>query len=120
MLKDKQNIGKFDCQVTLLKPVFGPTTSKGQNITGYEEFDSDSMPYVRWVNKLGNNTIEADQILHVQQAIVSMRYREDIKLNCKIVKDSKMYAIHSFAESGETRKRFLDLTVEYEKEYVIT
>lgn len=120
MLKDKQNIGRFDSQVTLLKPVYGASTSKSPKITGYEEVDSDAMPYVRWQNKLGNNTIEADQVLHVQQAIVTMRYRDDIELTTKIVKDSKMYAIHSFAESGETRKRFLDLTVEYEREYVIT
>lgn len=120
MLRSKEKIGRFDSKVYLLKPVFGPTTSKGQNITGYTEVDDDPEPYARWRNKLGNNTIEADQILHVQQAIVTLRYRSDLTLQNKVVKDNRMYGIHSFAESGETRKRFLDLTVEFEKEYVIT
>lgn len=117
MLKSKEKIGRFDCQVIILKPVFGSSTSKGQNITGYEEVDDDPNPYARWENKLGNNTIEADQLLHVQQAIVTLRYRDDLSLANRIVKNEKMYAIHSFSEAGETRQRFLKLTVEYVQDY---
>lgn len=119
MLSKKKKSGRI-VQVTLLKPVYGASTSKGPNITGYEEFDNDSTPYVRWMDKLGNNTIEADQLLHVQQAIVTMHYREDLRMSSRIVKDSKMYAIHSFSETGESMRRDLVATVEYVMDYVIT
>jgi SPP1 family predicted phage head-tail adaptor len=118
MLKAK--VPRLDRKITLMQPVEVASTSGGPKYSGYENLDNDPEPYARIWNKLGNEVIQNDQITHVQQTIFTVRYREDINLNVKIVYNSKMYAILSFTESGETRRRFLDITAEYLKEYVIT
>jgi SPP1 family predicted phage head-tail adaptor len=117
MLKSKEKIGRFDRRIFFLNPVEVSSTSGGPKYNGYEELDSDSNPYARWQNKTGTEVVEGDQITHIQQAKVTVRYRTDLTLKTKIVSNGKMYAILSFAESGETRQRFLDITAEYEKEF---
>ena len=120
MLDSKHRIGKFDRRVYLMQKVSVASTSGGPKYSGYEFINKDYHPYVRWVNKMGSEVVQNDQITHIQQATVSMRYREDIDTTNVIVKDNKMYSILSMTESGETRRRFLDLTVEYLQEYEIT
>lgn len=120
MLNSKYEIGRFDRKITLMQPVSVSSTSLGPKFSGYENIASDPTPWAMVKNKPGNEVIENDQITHVQQSVFTVRYRTDITLDTKIVHENKMYAIHSFAESGETRRRFLDITAEYLQEYVIT
>lgn len=117
MLKSKYNIGQFDCPVILVDPVDEGSTSGGPKFSGFRRLSSDPTPYAMWKNKLGNEVVNSDQITHIQQATVVLRFREDISLLTRIVRKGKLYAILSFAESGETRQRFLDLTVEYVKDF---
>jgi SPP1 family predicted phage head-tail adaptor len=118
MLKAK--VPRRDRRITLMQPVEVSSTSGGPKFSGYELLDEDPEPYARIMNKPGGEVVQNDQITHVQQTIFTVRYREDINLNVKIVYNSKMYAILSFTESGETRRRFTDITAEFFKEYVIT
>lgn len=120
MLNSKYQIGRFDRKITLLQPIAAVSVSGGPKSSGYEQLDTDPEPWAMVRNKLGGEVIENDKITHVQQTIFTVRYRTDITLDVRIVHESKMYAIHSFAESGETRRRFLDITAEYVKEYVLT
>lgn len=120
MLNSKYHIGRFDRKVTLMQPVEVSSTSGGPKFSGYEPLDSDPEPYAMVRNKLGSEVIASDEITHVQQSIFTLRYRTDLNLNVRIVHENKMYKIFSFAESGETRRRFIDITAEYDQEYVIT
>ena len=120
MLKSKESIGKFDRRITLMQPISAASVSKGPVYDGWEPIDDDPRPWARVKNKLGGEVIQNDEITHIQQSVFTLRYRTDLNLNVKIVHENKMYAIHSFAESGETRRRFIDITAEYLKEYVIT
>lgn len=120
MLSAKRKIGRLDRRITLLQPVTGSTISGGPNITGYELLDNDPEPWAEVRNKLGNEVVQNDQITHVQQSIFTVRYRTDLNLDVRIVHEDKMYAIHSFAESGETRRAYTEITAEYVKEYVLT
>jgi head-tail adaptor len=120
MLSARREIAKLDRRITLLQEVMGSSISGGPNITGYELLDNDPEPYARVRNKLGGEVVQNDQITHIQQSVFTVRYRTDINLSVKIVHENKMYAIHSYAESGETRRAYLDITAEYVKEYVLT
>ena len=120
MLKSKYEIGRFDRKITLMQPVSVASVSGGPKFSGFEEIASDATPWAMVKNKLGGEVVQNDEITHIQQSIFTIRYRTDIDLNVRIVHENKMYAIHSFAESGETRRRFLDITAEYVEEYVIT
>lgn len=120
MLKSKYHIGRFDRKITLMEPVEVSSVSGGPKRSGYTQIDNDPEPWAMVTNKLGNEAVQNDQITHIQQSIFTIRYRTDLNLNVRIVHENKMYAIHSFAESGETRRRFLDITAEYVQEYVLT
>lgn len=120
MLNSKHSIAKFDRRITLMQPVTVASTSGGPKYNGFEMIDNDPEPYARVRNKLGNEVVQNDQITHVQQTVFTVRYRTDISRDVKIVHENKMYAIHSFTESEETRRRFLDITAEYLQEYVLT
>ena len=120
MLKSKYQIGRFDRKITLMQPVSVSSTSGGPKRSGYEQIDNDPEPWAMVKNKLGSEVVENDQITHVQQSIFTIRYRTDISLTTRIVHEDKMYAIHSYAESGETRRRFLDITAELIGDYVLT
>lgn len=120
MLASKYRIGRFDRKVTLMQPVEVASTSGGRKFSGFELIDEDPEPYAMVRNKLGSEVIANDEITHVQQTVFTLRYRTDLNLNVRIVHENKMYKIFSFAESGETRRRFIDITAEYDKEYVIT
>ena len=120
MLNSKLQIGRFDRKITLMQAVSVASTSGGPKYSGFEEIASDPQPWAMVRNKLGDEVIQNDQITHVQQTVFTIRYRTDITLSTKIVHEDKMYAIHSFAESGETRRKYLDITAEYLQEYVIT
>lgn len=120
MLASKHRIGRFDRKITLMQPVEVSSTSGGMKFSGYEQIDNDPEPWAMVRNKLGSEVVQGDQITHVQQTVFTIRYRTDINLNVRIVHESKMYKIFSFAESGETRRRFLDITAEYDQEYELT
>lgn len=120
MLKGKTPIGKRDRKITLMQPVYGASVSGGPNITGYEPLDNDPEPYARVINKAGTDTVQSDQLTHVQQTIFNIRYRTDIDNTTRVVHENKMYAILSYAEAGEIRRSELDITGEYVQEYVIT
>lgn len=120
MLKSKERIGKFDRKITLMQPIAVASTSKGPKYSGYEPIANDPRPWARVTNKLGGEVISNDEITHIQQSVFTTRYRTDLNLSVKIVHENKMYSIHSFAESGETRRRFLDITAEFLSDYVIT
>jgi head-tail adaptor len=120
MLSARREVGRLDRRITLLQPVTGSSISGGPNITGYEPLDNDPEPYARVRNKLGSEVVQNDQITHVQQSVFTVRYRTDLNLDVKIVHEDKMYAIHSFAEAGETRRAYTDITAEFLKEYVLT
>lgn len=120
MLKSKYHIGRFDRKITLMEPVEVSSVSGGPKRSGYTQIASDPEPWAMVRNKLGNEAVQNDQITHIQQSVFTVRYRTDLNLSVRIVHEDKMYAIHSFAESGETRRRFLDITAEYVQEYVLT
>lgn len=120
MLRGKTPIGRRDRKIHLMQPVYGPTVSKGPNITGYEPVDNDPEPYARVTNKLGGEVVESDQLRHVQTTVFNIRYRTDIDNTIRIVHENKMYSILSYAEAGEIRRNELDITTEYVEEYVIT
>jgi SPP1 family predicted phage head-tail adaptor len=117
MLKSKYKISHFDRKVTIMKKTSTSTVSLGPKYNGYENIATDYSPWAKWVNKPGSEVVENDQITHIQQAVVTLRYRTDLTAEMVIVKDDKMYSILSISESGETRRRFLDLTVEYLMDY---
>lgn len=120
MLRSKYEIGRFDRKITLMQPVSVASTSGGPKYSGYENIATDPTPWAMVRNKLGSEVIQNDQITHVQQTVFTIRYRTDLDLNVRIVHEDKMYKIFSFTESGETRRRFIDITAEYDQEYVIT
>lgn len=117
---NKLTFGKMDRKITLMQPVLVASTSGGPKYSGYEPLSSDPEPYARVVNKTGGEVVQNDQITHIQQSIFTIRYRADLDLSVKIVHEDKMYAILSFAESGETRRKFLDIVGEFLQEYVLT
>lgn len=118
MLKAKDNnIGKFDRKITIMQATAAASTSLGPKRSGYENIATDATPWARVRNKLGAEVIQNDQITHIQQTIFTVRYRTDITLQMVIVHNGMLYAIHSFAESGETRKKYLDITAEYVSAY---
>lgn len=116
MLKAKHSIASLDRRIILLNPVSVASTSKGPKYSGYSLL-SDYKPYARIVNKLGGEVIQNDQITHIQQTIFTVRYREDITLNTKIVYNGKMYAVLSHSESGETRSKYLDIIGEFLQDF---
>ena len=120
MLSSKYEIGRFDRQITLMEPVAVASTSLGPKFSGYEMLANDPTPWAMVKNKLGSEVIQNDEITHIQQSVFTLRYRTDLNLNVKIVHENKMYKIFSFAESGEVRRRFLDITAEYMQEYILT
>ena len=120
MLASKYQVGRFDRKITLMQPVEVASTSGGPKFSGYEQLDNDPQPWAMVKNKLGSEIVQNDIITHVQQSVFTIRYRTDLTLNVRIVHENKMYKIFSFAESGETRRRFIDITAEYDQEYVLT
>jgi SPP1 family predicted phage head-tail adaptor len=120
MLNSREQIGRLDRRIYIIQPVTTTGTSKGPTITGYEFIDSDYQPWARVRNKLGDEIVQNDIITHVQQTVFTIRYRTDITTEMSIVHENKRYKIFSFAESGEVRRRFLDITAEYTEDYTIT
>lgn len=120
MLSSKQDIGRFDRKVTLMQKVSVSSVSGGPKYSGYEPIDNDSEPWARWENRLGNEIVQSDQITHIQNAKVTLRYRTDLTTDMVVVKDNKMYSILSVSEDGETRRRFTVMTVEFLQDYVLT
>ena len=117
MLRSKYKISDFDRKITIMQKSSVESVSGGPKYSGYENIDTDAEPWAKWVNKLGTETVQSDQITHIQQAVVTIRYRTDVTTSMVIVHEDKMYSILSLTESGEIRRRFLDLTVEYLQEY---
>ncbi len=119
MLTSKNSIGQFDRKIAFMQPSSVNSVSLGPKYDGFELITNDPQPWAKVKNKLGDEVVSNDQITHVQQSVFTVRYRTDINLNVKIVHENKMYSIHSYAESGETRRRFLDITAEYLKDYTL-
>jgi SPP1 family predicted phage head-tail adaptor len=113
MLAVKQDIGKLDKRITIQTKIIGDNISNEDQEDGWEDFKT---VYASRDDRTGNEMYAADKLTGFQDAVFTIRWRNDINLTMRIISDGMIYDIRSIQEVS--RKRFLTVIAERGKEYV--
>lgn len=112
MLRRGVNIGELDRRITFQEPVYERGSANSDVISSWNDFDT---VWARVNDRLGNEVAEADRVTHIQTTLFTIRYREDITLDMRIIYGGFIYRILSPPIANKAnRKGFLDITAEFQ------
>lgn len=114
MLATRITIGELDRRIKIQRPVITDGTA------GSDIINSWSDVVTVWCSikeRIGNESIEADRLTYNELTIFTIRYREGINVQMRIILGSVIYQIVSVTNSydrnrGAERKGFLELAAE--------
>lgn len=123
MLKSKERIGRLDRQVVFIKPIYGDSISNEDKIIGWEVIDSYPKVSAKKIEGSGGTSfgggttvVQSDRITFVRQTTWIIRYRADllnqVSPNIRLVYGTQMYDVVNIVESGEERKRYMDVVTQ--------
>lgn len=115
MLQSREQVGKLDRKVTLQKPIFAANEVGNQVITGWENLTSSPTPWANVIEGYGNEEMQAQQIVGVKYSTFTIRYREDVTTEHRILHRNEVYNIRTMLEIA--RKGYLKIVAESGGQY---
>ncbi len=118
MLKAKDKIGTLDREITFIQAVITDGVSNDDIITEWEEIDSYPNVTARKMEDGGSSLVANDRVSYVRNTTWIIRYRDDLFTirkekgidRIRLVCDTQVYQILNISETGESRKRYLEIT----------
>ena len=107
MLSSKEEIGKMDRKILFQKKILGTDASNQQKVTGWENIDSSPRAWAKVDENSGTEVNQADQLVGVKSTTFTIRYRDDVTIENRIVYNGGNYDIHTLLQLS--RKRFLKI-----------
>ena|SRR6186713_614029 len=112
MLAAKQEVGKLDKRLTIQQKVVGDNISNEDAEEGWEDF---TFVWCSIDDKRGDETYRADKLTAYEDAVITMRYRDDVIPEMRGLCDGFIYNFLSVSRVG--RKRFLSISAQTGGEY---
>lgn len=109
MLQSREQIGRFDREITFIEPTITDGDSNEDKITAWSEISSDSTVSARKIDLRGNEAVIADRETYFQTTKWVIRWRDDLNARMRLVHSTKVYQIISITEPAEGRQRFLEV-----------
>jgi len=118
MLKAKDKIGTLDREVTFIQAVIEDGVSNDDKLTDWEEIENYPRVTARKIEDGGSSIVANDRVTYVRNTTWIIRYRDDLFTirqekgidRMRLVFDTQMYQILNISETGESRKRYLEIT----------
>jgi len=107
MLSHKEQIGRLDRRIVFQRPVFGQDVSNQKKIVGWENIPDRFEASAQVDETGGNEMLQAEQVNGIKSAKFTVRYREDLDLELRILYKNVPYNVKSIIEVG--RKRYLEI-----------
>jgi SPP1 family predicted phage head-tail adaptor len=109
-------IGSMNRRITIQKKVIGSDASNQRKITGWENIDRSPVVWAHIDERSGSEAFQAEQLVGLTSAIITIRYRTDLSIENKVVFNGKNYDIQAIIDRNNDRK-FLQLTCESGGQY---
>jgi len=111
MLASKQPIAALDKRITFQQKIIVVDPDSNQkDIVGWEDIPTTPTVYAQVDEQAGDEAIQADQLTGLKKNTFTVRYRNDITIENRILYNGAPFDIHSISELS--RKRFLKIVAE--------
>jgi SPP1 family predicted phage head-tail adaptor len=107
MLSHKEQIGRLDRRIIFQRPVFGQDASNQKKIAAWVNIPDSFEAFAKVDETGGNEILQAEQLNGIKSAKFTVRYREDLDLELRILYKNVPYNVKSITEVG--RKRYLEI-----------
>lgn len=103
-------IGRLDRRITLIKPnIAGSSDSNEDYRSGWIELPANPVVWARKEDLRGKEVVIADKVQFMYLTVWTIRYREDVKANMRLVDEAgQVYEIITISD-GEGRRKWLDV-----------
>jgi len=114
MLQSKEQIGRFDREITFIQSIEVDGISNEDKKIGWEEIENYPTVSAKKRNLKGNEVPIADRLNAIYPVVFTIRYRDDLNEKMRVVCDGKVYEITAPIEEPEDgRRRFLNVYANY-------
>lgn len=110
MLAHKILIGHLDREIYFIKPVIEDGDSNEDKITSWELITDDPMVNARKFDVSGNTAVIDDRLTYYQNTEWTIRHRDDINTQMRIVYNTQVYEILNILQLNEGRNRWMRIT----------
>jgi SPP1 family predicted phage head-tail adaptor len=107
------NLGDMRTRITFQLPTL-TVDAGGAQIPGWANVNASPVVWARWVNTHGQEVTQSETLQSVQRAVVTIRYRADVKESWRVLKDGVAWQIIS-VDPVQDRNRWTELVVERAK-----
>lgn len=115
MLSAKQTIGALDRRITFQQKVYAVDESNQKTIVGWQDIPTTPTVYAQVDESTGNEVIQGEQLTGLKMSTFTIRYRNDITIENRILYNGDKYDIHVIV--AVSRKRFLRCSSESGGQY---
>ncbi len=106
-------IGHLDRRVTFIKPIYSLGSAKQDEIIGWEVIDSKPEVWAQKIENSGRTGVDDDRVTWSKITSWHVRFREDLNVNMRLVWNTKVYSIVTFADVDEDRNRYLKIETNF-------
>ena len=105
MLSVKSNIGALDRKITFQEKVYAVDESNQKTIVGWQDIPTTPTVYAQVDEHSGAEVIQGQQLTGLKTSTFTIRYRNDITIENRILYNGGKYDLHVIVEVA--RKRYL-------------
>ncbi len=117
MLKSREKIGTLDREVTFIQAIIEDGVSNADNITGWEQIASYPTVTAKKMEEGGSSSVTSDAVRYIRNTTWVIRYRDDLFTlrkekgidRIRLVYETQVYQILNIADTGESRRRYLEI-----------
>lgn len=110
MLQSKEQIGRFDREITFLQKIEEDGNSNEDKTIGWEEIDNYPTVSAKKRNLKGIEVPIADRLNAIYPVVFTIRFRDDVNEKMRVVCEGKVYEITApIEEPEEGRRRYLNV-----------
>lgn len=115
MLSTKEQIGKMDRKITIQEKIYSDNVSNERVVTGWQDIATSPEPWANVDDRFGSEVMQGDELTGLKTTNFTIRYRDDLTIENRVVFDSMYYNILDFIKIG--RKGFLKIVAESGGQY---
>ncbi len=104
MLQPRTQVGKLDRDITIIEKVTVSGEANGKELVSWQEIENYPCVSASKEDMPGKEVFNADRLAYSQLTKFTIRFRDDVTTEMRLVYETKVYAIISIQEEG--RKRF--------------
>jgi SPP1 family predicted phage head-tail adaptor len=112
MLQSRIRTGELDRKVTFIKKVITTPGTNEDAVTGWTTIASNPTPWARKKDLPGIEVFENDRITYKQRTVWTIRHRDDLTTENRLVFNTRVYNILSVTDHESGRERFIDVLTE--------